>query len=80
MFKSIGHPKGTARLCRLPEQEPFRATRQNWLLTVYFYNGYIYDKSDVVSLMPQLYDGCKRRGIGNNTQMKATANVIHWFN
>lgn len=45
--------------------------------SVYFYNGYIYDKTDIVPLMPQLYEECKRRGIGNLTEMKATADVIH---
>lgn len=45
--------------------------------SVFFYNGYIYGKTDIESLMPQLYEECKRRGIGDLTQMKATANVIH---
>ena len=45
--------------------------------SVYFYIGYIYDKTEIESLMPQLYEECKRQGVGNLTTMKATVSVMH---
>lgn len=44
--------------------------------STYFYNGYIYPKTEIISLLPQLYTKCKTRRIGDLQLMRNYMNKM----
>jgi hypothetical protein len=45
--------------------------------STYFYNGYIYPKTEIISLLPQLYTKCKTRRIGDLQLMRNYMNKMN---